>query len=275
MRLYDEIAKAYLRGEDISGFSEEWYYTSSAIAGDIGKNIFTTPKDDAQLRENAAEAYNAILREADNFSPVNRPIWDVLFSDWQEIFSDISVDLIAGFPEPYDATVEYDPHGGCHIIFDIICWAKYVGQCDLTDLVRNLMTHELCHVLIHKHTPTLTEALTSSDYLTALDAITFDEGLAHLISYGAAEIGEINWDAAALQEIREKNAERMKKALAEQDAEARQKNLCDAVCGNYYEKFGCMCGMLYFAKLWQNGGIPALLKAFSEGYRGFAKKTVI
>lgn len=275
MKIFDKIAMAYLQGKDVSRFSEEWYYTASAIAGDKGKKIFSLPQSDADLLEKVKTVYNTLTAEATDFLPVNRPIWDILFPDWQEVFRDISVDLIVGFPEPYDATVEYDENGGCHIIFDLCCWAKYVGQCDLTDLVRNLMTHELCHVLIHRHTPGITKALTSDDYITALDAITFDEGLAHLVSYGATEIDEINWSGDALREIRSKNINRMREALSEVDKQKQQKNLYDAICGNYYEKFGCMCGMFYFAELYTSGGIPAIEKAFKEGYKGFAEKSCI
>lgn len=271
MRLNDEIARAYLDGADVRIYGDRWLYTSSAIAGDLGKNIFTPPEQGD--RDKVQKVYDALLAETADFTPVNRPLWDALFPDWQAVLGEIAVDLIVGFPEPYDATVEYDPQGQCHMIFDLICWTKYLGQMDLRTLARNLMTHELCHVLIHKHTPGLAAALTDSDYGVALDAITFDEGLAHLLSYGALEIDQVNWNGPQLAAIRGENQARMRSALRETDPEARQKNLYDAVCGNYYEKFGCMCGMFYFASCWQRGGIPALQEMFARGYAGFAAKT--
>lgn len=275
MKISDEIATAYLKGQKVNKFSGEWYYTSSAVAGTVGKNIFEEPKSDTQTREKVKTVYNSISNMAENFLPSNIHIWDALFPDWQNELSKISVDLIVGFPEPHDATVEYDPMGKCHIIFDLVCWAKYVGHCELSAVVQNLMTHELCHVLLHKHTNGLAEALTSTDYRTQLDAITFDEGFAHLISYNAMEIDTVDWRDKEFEEIWERNQIRMKAAHNENIPENQQKNLYDAICGDYYDKFACMCGMLYLADVWLDGELPALKSEFEKGYKNFAEKTAV
>ena len=102
MKISDEIATAYLKGQKVKQFSREWYYTSSAVAGTVGKNIFEEPKADTQTREKVKTVYNSISNIAKIFLPSNLHIWDALFPDWRNVLSEISVDLIVGFPEPYE-----------------------------------------------------------------------------------------------------------------------------------------------------------------------------
>lgn len=44
--------------------------------------------------------------------------------------------------------------------------------------------------------------------------------------------------------------------------------------GNYYDKYACMCGMIYLAKEWQLGGYARLKELFDQGYHGFARKCI-
>ena len=83
-----------------------------------------------------------------------------------------------------------------------------------------------------------------------MDANTFHEGFAHLLSYGSTEITEVNWHDERLERAYSSGKVRMRAALAETDAEKQNKYLLDAVCGSYYEKFG--------------------LKRQSENWHGFA-----
>lgn len=275
MKINDMIAAEYLNGQEVKRFSGEWYYTDTGVAG-MPENVFTQPKADDKTREKVKIVYDTIFSKAEHFVPTNRRIWDTLFPNWRDVLSEISVDLIVGFPEPFDATVKRDPAGKDHIIFDLVCWSNYVGHCELPNVVQDMLTHELCHILLHQHTLSLSEALASTDcYYTQLDAITFDEGFAHLISYKATEIDTVDWHGEELLKAQERSQLRMRKALNENDPEIRQKNLYDALCGNYYDKFACMCGMLYLANVWLNGGLSALKEEFETGYRGFAEKTAI
>lgn len=68
--------------------------------------------------------------------------------------------------------------------------------------------------------------------------------------------------------------ERMRATLAETDPEKEKQCLYDAICGKYYEKFACMCGMLYLANQWETKGMDGLKAAFSN-YHGFAAKTLL
>lgn len=272
MKINDEIVYAYLHGKPIDIFRNEWYFTNSMVAGQIGKNIFTVPDDSDELKVNVKEVYTRLLQVAQDFNPINVPIWDVLFLNWQEALAHTQVDLIVGFPEPHDATVEQDNNGVQHIIFDMVCWTKYLGHCDIAEVARNLLTHELCHILIGKRVPHIDEDLKNPNYRIVLDALTFHEAFAHLVSYEAREIEDIDWNTPELWKVRKSSNETMRKALSEQNKKEQEHYLYTAQCGNYYEKYACMSGMLYLAALWQKGGLSALKACFDEGYFGFAEK---
>ncbi|MCD8144463.1 MAG: hypothetical protein LUD79_03850 [Oscillospiraceae bacterium] len=136
------------------------------------------------------------------------------------------------------------------------------------------MSHELCHVLLHSHSEGLTEVLKGADYRESLDAITFDEGFAHLLSYDAKDIDTVDWQSKELLAVFERSREKLKSALVEQDITKQNQFIYEANYGNYYDKFACMCGMLYLASLWLKGGDIALKTAMDEGYKGFASKAV-
>lgn len=272
MKINDGIVYAYLNGKPIDTFKNEWYFTNSTVAGQIGKNIFTVPDDSAELKAKVQEVYTELLQAAKNFEPINVPIWDVLFLNWREALSNIQVDLIVGFPEPHDATVEQDNNGVQHVIFDMICWTKYLGYCDIAEVARNLLTHELCHIFIGKQVPHIDDDIKNPDYRIALDALTFHEAFAHLVSYEAREIDDVDWNTSKLLEVRKKSNETMQKALKEQNKKEQERYLYTAQCGEYFEKYACMSGMLYLAALYQNGGLSALKTCFDEGYFGFAEK---
>ena len=116
-------------------------------------------------------------------------------------------------------------------------------------------------------------ALESPNYLTKLDAITFHEGFAHLVSYQATEIAHVNWHSEQLNEVYSTCKERMRSALAETDVKKQEQFLNDATCGAYYEKFACMCGMLYLAGQWEAKGLSGLKTAFLD-FHGFAEKVL-
>jgi len=103
------------------------------------------------------------------------------------------------------------------------------------------------HLLIGHRYPAADAALESTDYLTRLDAYTFHEGFAHLLSYQATEIDCVNWHTPQLTEVAAASRAKLRLALTETDPDRQKQFLEEAVCGSYYEKFACMCGMLYLA----------------------------
>lgn len=111
MKINDRIVHAYLNGNSIENYKNEWYFTNSTVASQIGKNIFAAPKDSDEQKANVREVYTRLRQAAQGFEPINAPIWDILFLNWRETLAHVQVDLILGFPEPFDATVEQDNNG--------------------------------------------------------------------------------------------------------------------------------------------------------------------
>lgn len=274
MRINNKIVSAYLSGGKVSDYSQEWYFSNSSIARSQGSNIFQEPIYDKDHTRKVEIACKAIEKTAAEFIPSNLLIWNTLFPSWPAILADVTVDLIVGLPQPYDAIVERDATGKQHVIFDMLCWAQYVGQRDITEIVQNLLTHELCHILIGCSVPNIDDDTESKNYLTRFDANTFHEAFAHLVSYKAKEIHTIDWHTTDLEKVKERSNHKMSAALAESTPEIQQKYLYEAFCGQYYEKYACMSGMLYLAEQWETGGNKALKKIFDEGYHGFTVKTI-
>lgn len=106
-----------------------------------------------------------------------------------------------------------------------------------------------------------------------LDAYTFHEGFAHLLSYQATEIDCVDWHTPQLTEVAAASRAKLRLALMETDPDRQKQFLEEAVCGSYYEKFACMCGMLYLADRWETQGIDGLKSAFAD-YHGFAQRAL-
>ena len=130
----------------------------------------------------------------------------------------------------------------------------------------------VCAEIVHI-TPAADAALESTDYLTRLDAYTFHEGFAHLLSYQATEIDCVDWHTPQLTEVAAASRAKLRLALTETDSDRQKQFLEEAVCGSYYEKFACMCGMLYLADRWETQGIDGLQSAFAD-YHGFAQRAL-
>jgi hypothetical protein len=268
MKINSTIADAYCDGKRVADYSKLWIFHSGQIA-------YSEPSYEPKKLEFVKNICSQIKKAVEEFVPANADIWDILFFDWQKIVENADIDLIVGFPQPYDATVLKNPENGKkHIVFDVGLWTAYAGRCDIASVVHNLLTHELCHVCISVLVQTIDEDIISNDYLTNLDANTFHEGFAHLVSCNDKEISAVDWHSDIFTSVRKKSRERMLRALSEQDESTKNKYLYEACCGNYYDKFACMCGMLYLADCWETGGVSGLKKEFEKGYIGFAKRTV-
>lgn len=102
-------------------------------------------KDKAEI---VSKIRDEIINHIRDFIPCNKRIWDILFKDWQKDLDNIILDLVVGCKEPNDAFVLKDLNERHHMIFDLLCWEKYVGKISLSKLSQNLLTHELFHGLI-------------------------------------------------------------------------------------------------------------------------------
>lgn len=110
--------------------------------------------------------------------------------------------------------------------------------------------------------PDVKSGCSSPNYLTRLNACTFNEAFAHLVSYQNKDIQAVDWHSDMLKNIRQKSRKQLVCALNEQDETKRSQNLEEAFCGKYDEKYACMCGMLYLADLWEKTVLRRLKTAF-------------
>lgn len=267
MKINADIVCDYIDGKSIEPYKERWFFITDGY-------MFVKPSYEREHIELVRRIFEQIKETIEDFIPCNSKIWDALFPNWKKIIDEVTVNLIVGFPEPNDATVLKAPDGQNNVILDLGIWTKYEGKCDIASLVHNLLTHELCHVCIGATIKGIDDDLKSGDYITNLDANTFHEGFAHLISFENKEIDEINLNNEKWQKVKDKNRKRMQSALGITDIIEQKKFLYDAIFGNYEEKYACMCGMFYLMDCWKRKGILGLEEEFKIGYHNFSKRTI-
>lgn len=271
MKIDTTVADAYLNSEDVSKFSSLWLYTDRTEHG-IG-NVFTAPPAESAMRKTVLRIKDEIIAHTNTFTPCNAWLWDALFDDWRSFLETVTLDLIVGYPYENDASVKQAPDGTLHMIFDLVSWEKYVDKIPLSALSQNLLTHELFHVMVGKSFPEIESAEMHGEYTQQLDAITFNEGFAHLVSYNQQEINTVLWNDEKLTDVYNASADKMHDALKEKSPEKQKQYVYEANFGNYYSKYACMCGMIYLGRRWQSGGTAELKGLFHQGYRGFAAKS--
>lgn len=266
MEIYADIVTDYLEGKDLSSHKAEWFFLQPGYR-------FEAPDTSEAQRAKVKRAYEQTLQSVQNFVPGNQAIWDALFPDWESILQNAIVALIVGYPEPNDAVVMKSPTGEYTAILDMGLWAKYLDTVPVGKLAHNLLTHEFCHVCIHQLVPELDEVQESGEYLSKLDAFTFDEGFAHFVSYNGLEASEVDWNAGKLRKVGLQSRADMLAARQENRSEQQEEWLQRAIFGSrYYDKYACMCGMLYLARRWQEGGTKQLATEFKAGWQGFSEK---
>lgn len=274
MRIRSEILDAYLRGESTETFSDHWIVQTVGKFLPQGQPAYTPPDESPEAREAIGRISHEIKQAVDGFVPNNVGVWDALFPAWEGIVGTTAVNMVVGLPDMCDALALPDPAGAIQVVYDLPNWLLYEGKHDISSVVGNLLTHELCHVCIGAIYKSINADSESAGYITRLDAITFNEGFAHLVSYDNTPIDRVDWESETLMGVYKGSIGRLKLALEEKDSSKQQEYLIDAVRGSYYSKYAGMAGMLFLAERWREGGISALADEFERGYDGFAQQIV-
>ena len=272
MILNTQIVREYLRGDNLARHRGDWVYQNFENVQSRDGSMFTEPDSSDDRKQEVKKVLNVLEGVAGSFEPLNPDVWNTVFPEWRSTIHSVSADLIVGFPEPYDAVAKYDPEGNAHVIFDLCCWTRYLKSCNIEKLAKGLLTHDLFHVLIADRYPELREDGNEKKYLTALDAVTFNEGFAHLVSYENQAISATDWNSEKMQKVWEKSILQLKDAAAYKIPGQQRRYLFHANCGKYYEKFGAMAGMLWFAHIWEREGTAGLKRVMDDGYEGFVGK---
>lgn len=267
MRIKADIVYDYIDSKSISRYKEEWFFKYDGYR-------FEEPSYESEHKESVRRIFEQIKSGIEEFIPCNVDIWNRLFPDWREVIKDIDINLIVGYPEPFDATVLRAPNGKSTVILDLGLWSKYEDKCDIPNIVHNLLTHEICHVFIGRAIKGIDDDIESENYIINLDANTFHEAFAHLISFDDKNIDDVDWENYEWKEVRTSCNKRMREALGETDLNRQRQFLYDAICGNYREKYAAMSGMFYLVDCWKTKGVLGLEEEFKKGYYGFAQKTL-
>lgn len=270
MNLETQIIDSYLAGENIDKFKNHWIYWTVGQGEFKGKNIFNKPSSDNI--ENVQRLYDEVKQCLVDFQPFNRELWDILFQNWRLVLERVEVYLTIGLPEPNDATVIKSPLGNNVIVLDLGCWTKYLDHTNITQLVRNLITHECCHICIQKYNPIIDKDYESGNYLMKLNSLVFNEGLAHLLSF-CENINRYDWHNNKISEVKSKSLSRLREAIEESEIEKQNSHLYDSIFGeNYYDKFGSMIGMMYFLDVYQKSKSQGLLDEYIAGHKNIISR---
>lgn len=267
MKIKSDIVCDYAAGKSILSYKDEWFFRAEGYS-------FEEPSYEVEHKEAVERIYELIFDTVKDFSPCNISIWDAIFPTWRTILEDTTINLIVGFPEPNDATVLKSPDGQYNVILDLGLWSKYEGKCDISSVVHNLLTHELCHVCISKTIADIDDDIDNGDYISKLDANTFHEGFAHLVSFDDKDIDSVEWDSEKLRQVKSRSIAMMQLAITSTDIIEQKDYLHKAIYGDYYDKYACMCGMFYLVDCWKKNHISGIVDEFKKGYVGFSIRTI-
>lgn len=166
-------------------------------------------------------------------------IYSALYPEWEAIVNEMTVLLLVGCPNPYDAMVR-EHNGKEYIIFDLIRFGNYEMQgCDIEQLIRQLITHETSHLCLHKKYP----VPTADSYLEQLKYITFDEGFAHLLAY--QDNVKDSDHSAIINEHYEDAYGKLQEAMKQTDPQRQKELLEQSNSGSYWSKFASISGKLF------------------------------
>lgn len=269
MNLNTEIVDCYLAGKNIDRFKNHWIYSSIGQGELKEKNIFKKPV--IENMDNIQKLYDEVKSCLIDFQPFNKELWNILFENWKSVLENVDIYLTVGIPEPNDATVIKSPSGNNVIVLDLGCWTKYLNHTDITKLTRNLVTHECCHMCIQTHNPIIDIDYESGSYLEKFNSLIFNEGFAHLLSF-CEDINNYDWNDNKINEVRSKSLTKLKKAVAEIDRKNQNSYLYDAMFGSYYDKFGCMVGMLYLLDIYKQSKSKGLLDEYKNGHKNIISR---
>ena len=242
LNINSEIIESYLKDGNLNNVKNHWIYktiTSGDYKVEEPQNICL--KDFKKLFEETK-------KELINFKPLNRNLWIKIFGP-TPIPNNISVYLIVGAPPGYEAIVRKNNEGNRYIIIDLAQIFTYSSDIEqLDDIILDFVTHEVAHALISLKYP-YHENLTKRQLLKQ---ITFDEGIAHFLSY-QEHVLKIDWETEVMKQRKHFVYEKLNYYLTHID-EFSMSCLKKANSGPFWEKFASIAGMFAMVEYAQNGG---------------------
>ncbi|MFI2753255.1 hypothetical protein ACGIF2_07450 [Cellulomonas sp. P22] len=234
----------------------------AAAAGDEAPPVAAQLPDPA-VRDDVVRVRDALLDLMRPFRPAREAAWRAVLGSPEVGTAGAHVALSVGWPAPYDAGVRTAPDGTAVVVLDVARLAAY-GHRAVTG-ARQVLDHELAHVAIARSWPLPPQA----GHLERLDHLTFDEGLAHWLALGdlppfvpgaPGREGRAATARAALAAARELTGPEEQQAAREAAAAADE----------FWDKFGCVAGLLAFADAEHRDQLPGARRLAAEGWRGFS-----
>lgn len=211
---------------------------------------------------------DALVLLLDPFAPAHPDAWAAVAPDWPARVEDARVALVVGWPEPYDAGVRTDPDGRDVVVLDVARLAGYGPDAGLAT-ARTVLDHEVAHVLVASLWP----AGAAAGHRSRLDRLVFDEGLAHhLAMRGHPALAP---SSAALAGRRRGAHDALRDARDLTDAAAQRAALHRAAAADdFWDKFGCVAGLLAFADAERTGGLGGPAALARLGWPGFVDRVL-
>ncbi|WP_158371272.1 hypothetical protein [Cellulosimicrobium cellulans] len=209
-----------------------------------------------------------LVRLLDPFAPAHPDAWAAVAPDWPARVEDARVALVVGWPEPYDAGLRTDPDGRDVVVLDVARLAGYGHGAGLAT-ARAVLDHEVAHLLFASRWP----ADAAAGHRSRLDRLVFDEGLAHHL--GMRGHPALAPSSAALAGRRRAAHDALRAARDLTDPDAQRAALHRAAAADdFWDKFGCVAGVLAFADAERAGGLAGLAALARLGRAGFVDRVL-
>ncbi|MCQ2182605.1 MAG: hypothetical protein MJY89_04275 [Bacteroidales bacterium] len=256
----DSVITAYLDG-DFASIRESWTVQT--------KTPYSAPPENAAARSAVQHTRELVQSVASGFHPANGKALDKLFPGWRK--DGIKIFLIVGCPVRYDAFTADSPEGESVLVLNLPALVNYgVDDETLQGSLEELFSHEFIHIIMKNRGYGESR---STDYLSTLDQIAYNEGFAHLLSYRSESMKHIEWKAERAESF-ENCRTMLKDALLEEDPEQQSIYIRKADTGYYYDRFAAVSSMLYLSRIYDRKGIKGLKRELERGPKNICKRIV-
>ena len=242
LNINSEIIDEYLESGNLNGVIDHWIYQIIIP----GEHSFKEPEGFSL--ETFKQLYENTKKKLINFTPLNKDLWFRIFGPTQ-IPDTITVCLIVGAPKGNEAIVREDRNGHRYIMIDlaqIYTYSRDINQLDF--IIFDFITHEVAHALISLKYP-YSDKLTKAQLLKQL---TFDEGIAHFLSY-QEDVLSVDWNTEEMKQRKASAYNKLNYFLEHVDGFSielmRQSN-----SGAFWDKFASISGMFAIMEYHEKGG---------------------
>lgn len=243
MNLDTKIIEQYFTDKSIKNIIDHWIFRSIIP----GKHVYEEPPKENYDRLRII--YDMVLKSLENFTPLNIKLWNQFFGSYSTFSENVTIYIIVGSPNPYDAMVRQDEEGGKCIIFDLERIRSYSENDDqISDIIMQLITHEIAHVYINKshRSPNIEDSIYEN-----LRYIVFNEGIAHFLSFHK-DVLSIDWYTKEMEERRKRSYTTLLSEMRKNSLDKKEELLIKATSGRYWDKFGAIAGLFAIVDYYNN-----------------------